>query len=178
MGNIKRYENAKMMAIRMHGLQTYDKFPYHKHLQDVEDVLVKFGFDKYSPIVCAAWLHDILEDCPISYSDIEKEFGYFIAEIVYYVTDELGRNRKEKKEKTYPKIREFSESRVLKIADRIANVEYSKNHSPDKFKMYKDEHDEFRHEIYFKQIENENEYTNRTDKMTKYLDNLIKENVY
>lgn len=177
MENIKRYENAKMLAIRMHGLQTYDKFPYHKHLQDVEDVLVKFDFDKYSPIVCAAWLHDILEDCPISYSDIQNEFGYHIAEIVYHVTDELGRNRKEKKEKTYPKVRENTEARIVKIADRIANVEFSKEHSKDKFEMYKKEHREFRENIYFCEIEkyNVNVYSQMTDKMCDYLDNLFKE---
>ena len=39
------------------------------------------------------------------------------------VTDEPGATRKERKLKTYPKIATDAEAIVLKLADRIANVE-------------------------------------------------------
>ena len=97
---------AEKFATRHHALQDYDGLPYDEHLQEVVDVLKKFGYGgKY---LIAAWLHDILEDSSVSYNDIKKLFGEEIAEITYCVTDELGRGRKEKKEKTYPKTRNFN----------------------------------------------------------------------
>jgi hypothetical protein len=36
----KTYEEAKLVAIKAHSNQSYDEiFPYHKHLQDVVDVI-------------------------------------------------------------------------------------------------------------------------------------------
>jgi len=145
---IKRYENAKMLAIRMHGIQEYDGFPYHKHLQDVEDVLLKFGYDKYGIHVVCAWLHDMLEDCPVSYNDILKEFGLEIAEIVFCVTDELGRNRKERKQKTYPKIKSNADAIVIKLADRIANVTQGLKQGNKLADMYKKEYEEFEKQLW------------------------------
>ena len=144
----QRYENAKILAIRMHGIQEYDKFPYYKHLQDVENVLLRFGFNQYDDLIVCAWLHDILEDCPISYNDIKKEFGEYIAEVVFCVTDELGRNRKEKHSKTYPKICNNEGSLIVKLADRIANIENAKRTRNKIFEMYKQEHQEFKDELY------------------------------
>ena len=161
---IQRYENAKMLATRMHGLQDYDGFPYHKHLKDVENILLKFGFDPHGDLIICAWLHDILEDCPISHNDIEKEFGEKIAEIVYCVTDELGRNRKERKEKTYPKIRSNPDALVIKLADRIANVENGKKKGNSLFKMYQKEHPRFK-----------SLYTGQFDEMWDYLEELLKD---
>jgi (p)ppGpp synthase/HD superfamily hydrolase len=94
----KIYEEAKLVAIKAHSNQSYDEiFPYHKHLQDVVDVIKRFGYSgKY---IVASWLHDSVEDDGISYNDIKKHFGVEVAEMVYCVTDELGRNRKEKKDK-------------------------------------------------------------------------------
>jgi hypothetical protein len=41
----KIYEEAKLVAIKAHSNQSYDEiFPYHKHLQDVVDVIKRFGY--------------------------------------------------------------------------------------------------------------------------------------
>lgn len=161
---LKRYQNATLLAVRLHGLQEYDNFPYDKHLRDVEDVLVSFGYDRYDDIVIAGWLHDILEDCPISYSSIKKEFGEKIADIVYDVTDELGKNRKEKKEKTLPKVRNNPDAIVVKLADRIANVQHSFMHNERMFLMYQKEHKEFKKALYIE---------NHCDRIWKHLDSLL-----
>lgn len=138
----KKIEEAKMLASRLHASQTYDHFPYDKHLRDVVDVLIRFGYEgKY---LVAGWLHDILEDCAISYNDLKKKFGYEIAEIVYCLTDELGRNRKERKEKTYPKLRGNLDAIVVKLADRIANVEHSLAEGSGTSEMYLKEYQEFK----------------------------------
>jgi len=138
----KTYKEARMVAVKAHSNQSYDEiFPYEKHLDDVVDVLKSFGFSgKY---IVAGYLHDSIEDDGISYNDIKKHFGVDVAEMVYCVTDELGRNRKEKKEKTLPKTASNPDAIVLKLADRIANIEHG-----GKVDMYAKEYGEFKGALY------------------------------
>jgi (p)ppGpp synthase/HD superfamily hydrolase len=115
---------AEYAELAHSGQQYNDELPYTSHLRSVVAVLARFG--ETSPtMVCAAWLHDSIEDTKTSYNDIKERFGVEVAELVYAVTSELGRNRKERNAKTYPKLREAGEkAMMLKLADRIANVEY------------------------------------------------------
>lgn len=133
---------AKMFAEIAHAGQTYnDEVPYSFHLQCVVSVLERFT--QTSPeMICAAWLHDSIEDTNKSYNDIKSRFGVEVAELVYAVTSELGRNRKERNEKTYPKLKGNSRAMTLKLADRIANVEYGMA-SGGKNDMYSKEFPEF-----------------------------------
>lgn len=135
-------------STKAHSSQTYDEFPYFKHLQDVHDVLVRFGLKEENPddlpILVSSYIHDTIEDTATSYSDLRNIFGTEVAEIVYCVTDELGRNRKEKKEKTYPKIRQNPKAIIVKLADRIANIEHSSQMKNTNFmSMYKKEWNDF-----------------------------------
>jgi (p)ppGpp synthase/HD superfamily hydrolase len=134
----KTYREARMVAVKAHSNQSYDEiFPYEKHVDDVVDVLKRFGYSgKY---IVAGFLHDSIEDDGISYNDIKKHFGIEVAEMVYCVTDELGRNRKEKKEKTLPKTAGNPDAIILKLADRIANIEHG-----GKIGMYETEYSEFK----------------------------------
>lgn len=120
-------ERALMVAEKAHSNQTYDIYPYIYHIRQVVKIAEQLGYDE--SIVIAAALHDTLEDTPLSYNDIKKAFGKEVAEIVYCVTDELGRNRNERKEKTYPKIQSNWKATVVKICDRIANVSQSKEYN-------------------------------------------------
>ncbi len=52
------------------------------------------------------------------------------------MTDELGRNRKERKEKTLPKIAALYDAIVVKLADRIANMRNSTKKGHKMSKMY------------------------------------------
>ena len=138
----KIYKEARMVAVKAHSNQSYDEiFPYEKHLDDVVDVLKRYGFSgKY---IVAGYLHNSIEDDGISYNDIKKHFGVEVAEMVYCVTDELGRNRKEKKEKTLPKTASNPDAIILKLADRIANIEHG-----GKVDMYSKEYQEFKGSLY------------------------------
>lgn len=142
---------AREYALKAHGNQTYGNvFPYFKHLEDVDKVLERFGFLEETDldIRIAGFLHDTMEDTPTSYTDLKILFGEDPAEIVYCVTDEMGRNRKEKKQKTYPKIRSNKKSVVLKVADRIANVEFSLSQNDPGFtEMYRKEYQEFEYQL-------------------------------
>jgi len=159
-------KKAMSLAQQKHSAQSYDHFPYFKHLEDVYKVLLRFGFkeDKVEDlrILTAGILHDILEDCAVSYGDLKREFGLEVAEIVYCVTDELGRNRKEKHERTYPKVRSNPDAVIVKVADRIANIEYSIAEGSDFIEMYRKEHEEFQRAIrIYRHIDEMWEHLNR-----------------
>ena len=145
-------KKARAFAQKAHNVQTYGNggvYPYYKHCEDVEGVLRRFGFteEKDLDILVSSWLHDTLEDTNNSYNDVKKEFDINIAEIVYCVTDEMGRNRKEKKEKTLPKIRSNPKSVILKVADRIANVEFGISEGSSFVDMYRKEHPDFQYQL-------------------------------
>jgi len=139
-------ERALLVAERVHVNQLYDIYPYMYHIRSVVAIAQELGYDESIQIACA--LHDTMEDGALSYKDIHKAFGYEVAEIVYCVTDELGRNRKEKKEKTYPKIRSLWKAVIVKICDRIGNMRQSKLYNPNKWNMYVNEHDDFSRNIH------------------------------
>lgn len=134
-------ERALLVAEKAHSTQTYDIYPYIYHIKQVVKIATELGYDE--DIIVASTLHDVLEDSDLSYNDIKDSFGVNVAEIVYCVTDELGRNRKERKEKTYPKIKGNWKATVVKICDRIANMEHSKKYNPKMFKMYQKEYGDF-----------------------------------
>jgi (p)ppGpp synthase/HD superfamily hydrolase len=97
----------------------------------------------WDDVAKACICHDILEDTNNSYNDLAKVIGVSAADMVYNVTDELGKNRKERKERTLPKIKACRYSTYVKLMDRLANVEYSNGAKSRMFSMYQDEHTAF-----------------------------------
>ena len=144
---------AKLFATQKHVLDNHQLYggilPYTHHTQAVEQVLVGHGF-KDGYIRAAAWLHDVIEDTrgranEVKTRDIEELFGDHVAALVEAVTSEPGPNRKTRNALTYPKIRAAGvEAVALKLADRIANVEFGGSATS----MYMREHTDFKHGIY------------------------------
>jgi len=141
------YGEAEAVASLAHQYQSYDIHPYTKHLKDVVRILENNGF--VNDYILAGWLHDIIEDCNVSYNKVKVAFGLNVAEMVYAVTDPKARGRKEKKAMVYNDIRAYPKSIIIKIADRIANMENSIQQSNiDKLKMYIKESDDFKNQLY------------------------------
>jgi len=90
------------------------------HLQAVVQVLRDFGFG--AAYEQAGWLHDVVEDTAVELSEIRQRFGKDVADMVDAVTG-LGATRTERNERIYAGIRACPSAAVVKIADRIANVE-------------------------------------------------------
>jgi len=157
-------ENVRNYVTDKHSNQTYDDQPYVVHLENVVTVIKRYTNDEN--LIVAAYLHDILEDTATSYSDIKKQFGYVVAEIVFAVTDELGRNRKDRHEKTYPKIKGSVGAMAVKLADRIANVQYGIKTKSLMVLMYEKEHQDFYYNLH-------QNYYNFIDQMWNELDLTI-----
>ena len=142
------FEQAREVAIAAHGDQQYGDKSYEHHLHAVVNVLRRFGASledtATAPLLIAAWLHDSLEDTALSRAEVETCFGAEVAELVWRVTDEPGATRKERKPATYRKTRENQSAVVLKLADRIANVEESLENNSGLLRMYGHEQREFK----------------------------------
>lgn len=139
---------AQSVATVKHEGQKYGDKPYTMHLQQVSEVLTRFGVSDVE-MHAAAWLHDIVEDTDMTVEQVELMFGKRVSDLVYRVTNEQGKNRKERHVKTYIKIKACEEALQLKLADRIANVERSVLESnEDMMGMYKGEHKGFKEALY------------------------------
>ena len=92
----------------------------------------------------AAWGHDLIEDTRNSYNDVMNVLGQEAADIIYAVSNEKGKNRKERaNDKYYEGIRNTPGAVYVKLCDRIANAQYSKMTKSRMFEMYKKENEEF-----------------------------------
>jgi (p)ppGpp synthase/HD superfamily hydrolase len=135
----------------------YDKYlPYEFHLRMVANIAKKFmhlmvpknqlhpGNSVSIDLTLAAWGHDLIEDTRVSYNDVKDALGQEAADIIYAVTNEKGKNRKERaNDKYYEGIRNTPGAVFVKLCDRIANVQYSKMTGSRMFEMYKKENTEF-----------------------------------
>lgn len=115
--------------------------PYGYHLDKVADEVYRYGHLVLSEekdvlsVFMGAWFHDSIEDARVSYNDVKKtgialglseEQTFIAAEIVYALTNEKGRNRKERAGKRYYEgIRATPYAPFVKMCDRMANIRYS-----------------------------------------------------
>lgn len=127
--------------------QTYDHVhPYGLHLDMVAESVFKYGHlvcaseQDVLPLFFGAYYHDSIEDARFSYNDatkaarrwMDEQQAYTAAEIVYAMTNEKGRTRAERAgEKYYAGIRETPYAPFVKLADRLANINYSCHHDND-----------------------------------------------
>jgi (p)ppGpp synthase/HD superfamily hydrolase len=145
---MKAADKAKEFAIAKHGAQKYGAHPYSYHLAQVSQVLNEFGYLGDEAIAAAGWLHDVLEDTPTTYSMLASEFGNEVADIVFAVTSEPGKNRADRFRNTAPKIQSNKKALIVKLADRIANTEASLQTNPKLYKMYLKEFPLFKELLY------------------------------
>ncbi|MBO5505041.1 MAG: bifunctional (p)ppGpp synthetase/guanosine-3',5'-bis(diphosphate) 3'-pyrophosphohydrolase [Clostridia bacterium] len=100
---------------------------YATHPIAVANILAEMEMDSYS--VCAALLHDVVEDTEVTQEDIEAEFGDIVALLVYGVT-KLGKiENLSKEEAQMENLRRMffamaEDVRVIliKLADRLHNM--------------------------------------------------------
>lgn len=99
---------------------------YIIHPLHVAYILASWGLDTQT--ICAALLHDVVEDTNATYEDIEKNFDEEVASLVEGVTklSNLFKTVEEKKTKNYKKMFIAMEKDIrviiLKLADRLHNV--------------------------------------------------------
>jgi (p)ppGpp synthase/HD superfamily hydrolase len=117
-------KEAREFAIKAHGEQKYgmQKWDYVYHLDQVVNVLMRFGHGDQL-MLSSGYLHDVLEDVKTINKEAFRVQFEDCYPIVFAVTEEPGKNRRERHSKTLPKIKENPRAVILKLADRIANAE-------------------------------------------------------
>ena len=148
---------ARWFAIAAHGDQMYGQHPYSYHLDDAVNELIDhvielpvLRFYDHQVIMCATYLHDVLEDTETSIKALDGLFEEPIGELVRAVTDGPGKNRKERKKGVYKAIQAVGPAALaVKLADRLANAKtagLAKGES-DLLKMYRKEQTDFEMEL-------------------------------
>ena len=126
--DIKLITKAYNFAKKKHGEQLRKSGePYIIHPVQVAYTLAELGLDDQS--ICAALLHDVVEDTPVTHQDLIKEFGLEIAEMVDGVTKLAKMNFSSKEEQNLANTRKIitsitSDVRIIiiKLADRLHNM--------------------------------------------------------
>jgi (p)ppGpp synthase/HD superfamily hydrolase len=132
---------AVEFAVRYHGDQTRPTgAPYAEHLLEALEVLVRGAGVTDPDILQAAVLHDVVEDTPCTIADVRREFGGRVAEMVDWVTKPdpaEGVDRTAAKAAYLTRLQDAPDDAILvKLADRVSNVQTLRNLRPPKQRQY------------------------------------------
>ena len=130
----KRWPDTKLIqraynyAVLKHGDQKRKSGePYIIHPTNVAYTIAELGLDEHT--ICAALLHDVVEDTDAKNEDIEKEFGPEIAEMVDGVTKlkmiehaSIEENQVENYRKMFLAMGKDIRVIIIKLADRLHNM--------------------------------------------------------
>ena len=97
--------------------------PYINHPIALADVLVNEGGVSDVEVLCAALLHDTVEDTATTHEELAAAFGERIAGIVAEVTDDKALPKAERKRLQIEHAAQLSPAaRLVKLADKICNL--------------------------------------------------------
>lgn len=117
---------ATLFADQAHDGQVrkFTGLPYISHTMEVMQIVRGVSAD--DDILAAAVLHDVIEDCGITYTDLAAEFNERVAYLVYQVTntaDESDGNRDTRAYINRTILKDVSaDAQTIKLADIISNV--------------------------------------------------------
>ena len=134
-------DGAVTFATRFHGDQKRPTgAPYVEHLLEALEVLVRGAGVSDPDVLCAAVLHDVVEDTPCTIAGVRAAFGDRIADMVAWVTipeAPEGADKKAVKEAYLKRLADAPDDAILvKLADRASNVQTLRNLRPERQREY------------------------------------------
>jgi len=116
-----------------------NNLPYSHHLTMVAKYAARYGHlaanteEDVIILISSAWLHDTIEDTRQTYNNILRllsqimpQYAYKVAEVVYALTNEKGKNREQRaNDKYYCEMSKVPLAPFVKMCDRLANIEFS-----------------------------------------------------
>jgi (p)ppGpp synthase/HD superfamily hydrolase len=139
-GNIALIAAADRFAEQAHAGQVrkYTGEPYIYHPREVAALVREAGGD--DRMICAALLHDVVEDCGVSLDHITYLFGMDVSGLVFWLTDVSKRgdgNRAARKLKDREHAAQApARAQTIKLADLISNTQSITQHDPAFAKVY------------------------------------------
>jgi guanosine-3',5'-bis(diphosphate) 3'-pyrophosphohydrolase len=114
--------------------------PYVEHLLEALEVLVVGAGVTNPDVLAAAILHDVIEDTNCTAADIAARFGPRVAELVGWVTipkPARDEDRWTVKQASLLRLADAPRDAILvKLADRVSNVQTLRNLTPDRQRAY------------------------------------------
>ena len=118
--------SAAGFAARKHSTQRrkdVEASPYINHPLGVAELLTSIGGVEDTDVLCAALLHDTVEDTETTLEELEREFGPTISNIVSEVSDDKSLPKLERKRQQVEKASKIShQAKLVKLADKICNL--------------------------------------------------------
>lgn len=97
--------------------------PYINHPIELADVLCNEGGVRDVVVLCAAILHDTIEDTETTHAELMQRFGAEIADVVVEVTDDQSLPKAERKRLQIEHASFASDrAKLVKLADKICNL--------------------------------------------------------
>ncbi|MEK6870859.1 MAG: HD domain-containing protein [Thermoproteota archaeon] len=96
--------------------------PYSDHLEGVVNRLKNLGVtDK--DVLCAAWLHDIIEDTDVTFDQINERFGREVAVMVLSLSKDQNILKKDREIQYISQLKDASfQTKIIKLCDISANL--------------------------------------------------------
>lgn len=116
-------EKAVAFASKCHegGCRKGSHIPYIVHPLETAVIVSLMTDDE--ELICAALLHDVIEDAGVTQSQLEKEFGLRVAKLVMEETEDKSKSWKERKSATLRHLESASrEIKILVLADKLSNL--------------------------------------------------------
>lgn len=133
---------AKEFARRAHEsigqLRKYTGQPYIVHPEEVANLV---RTRPHTPeMLAAAWLHDVVEDTPVTLEEIELTFGPKVAALVEQLTDvsqkSMGNRDVRKAIDREHTAKASPEAKTIKLADLISNTDSITKYDPEFARTY------------------------------------------
>lgn len=109
--------------------------PYVNHLIEVAHILTSHGLD-HTALLCAAVLHDVIEDAGVTADDLRQRFGNQVTSIVLEVTDDDEIPFWDRKLRQVQRAPQLSEdAQHLRVADKISNLRGILTSPPERWSL-------------------------------------------
>jgi len=124
--NLNKIFEAMAYAAEKHAHQRRkgnNHVPYINHLIKVAKLVTECVHQPEDDLLVAAILHDVVEDTDVDEQEVARRFGEKAAFMVHQMSDDMSMPKKVRKAKQIEKAPGLSsDTKILKIADKIANI--------------------------------------------------------
>jgi (p)ppGpp synthase/HD superfamily hydrolase len=96
--------------------------PYSEHLEGVVNRLKNLGVTDKN-VLCAAWLHDIIEDTDATFDQINERFGRDVAVMVLSLSKDQNIPKKDREMQYINQLKDATfQTKIIKLCDISANL--------------------------------------------------------
>jgi len=136
---LSKLEAAELFAKGKHSgiIQSDGITPYWKHLESVVSRLKNIGITD-EDILCAAWLHDVIDYTNTSFDDIYQRFGQNVAVMILSISKDKKLHKKDQELQYVQQLKNASwQAQLIKLCDISSDLKNLQNSSWSKTKKSK-----------------------------------------